>query len=125
MCAHSDLLKCFCTNLFTHFFFFINKPLRYKLSRCLHTMMLFIQKENISLFVCAVEFSSGQLYFSVGQSCIFVHIKMQGFFAFVCVCECAERIEIFESVSLGWPEWRTTQAWARSPNKGAKPLHSD
>lgn len=37
----------------------------------------------------------------------------------------AERIGIFELVRLGWPERRTTQAWACSPNKGAIPLHSD
>lgn len=37
----------------------------------------------------------------------------------------AERIGIFELVRFGRPERRTTQAWACSPNKGAKPLHSD
>lgn len=90
MCAHRSaeilLHKVIRTYFFFFLFFFlINKPLGYKLSRCLHTMMLFIQKENIIFFVCAVRFSSLQLYFSVGQLCIFVHIKMQGFFACVCV----------------------------------------
>lgn len=57
---------------------------------------------------------------------MFVHTKRQRFLC-VCMCVCvrAERIGIFEPVSLGWPERRTTQAWACSPNKGAKPLHSD
>lgn len=57
---------------------------------------------------------------------MFVHTERQRFLC-VCmrVCVRAERIGIFEPVSLGWPEQRTTQAWACSPNKGAKPLHSD
>lgn len=60
---------------------------------------------------------------------MFVHIKMQCRCAWVCsgggVSWKAERIGTFELVRLGRPERRTTQAWACSPNKGTKPLHSD